>query len=87
MTTTIIANPKNINAIVSLGNDDLGAADVESQVVEVSEYETSSGELVSEVGTFILPGDAFRDKPMLDWVLSRAGEDEETFDDFNDLMV
>ena len=49
VTTTIIANPKNINAVVSLGNDDLGAEDCEPQVVEVSEYETASGELVSDL--------------------------------------
>jgi len=52
MTTTIIVNPKNVNAVFSLGNDDQGAEDCEAQLVEVSDYVNSDGEMVSEPAYF-----------------------------------
>lgn len=33
-----------------------------------------------------MPADAFRDKPFLDWIYATKGEDEQTVEDFNDLM-
>lgn len=53
----------------------------------MKEYTSAaSGEVYSD-GHFILPADAFRDKPMLDWIVSTKGSDESTYDDFNDLMA
>jgi len=43
--------------------------------------------VTNESSLFILPGDAFRDPEMLEWMMAKAGPDETTFDDFNDLLV
>lgn len=84
---TITTSAKNVRSIVALGADDLGADDTESNLVEVSSYVTAAGETVNEPLYLELPADAFRDKPMMDWILAVKGEDESTYDDFHDLMA
>ena len=65
----------------------MGADDDETQVVEVSESVSSSGEVNSKAELYILPGDAFRDAPLLEWIMAKADPKETTFDDFNDLLI
>jgi hypothetical protein len=76
-----------MRSVVALGADDLGADDVESNVIEVTSHINAAGESSDESILLRLPADAFRDLPMLEWLLASAGAEETTFDDFNDLMV
>ena len=72
-------------AQLSLGNDDLGEDDIESNLVTLKNYKDGNN-TVSE-GYFLLPADSWKDVNMLDWVLSvkNAGEDS-TEGLFNELM-
>lgn len=84
----IYANAKDIQSIVSVGEDDIGADDCEGNILWVKRYiNESDGVENTQGGQFTIPADAFRDKPMLDWIFANKGENEETADDFNDLMV
>lgn len=58
---TITANIKDIHSVCSLGNDDLGADDCESNIISIKRYQNSAGEYLYD-GVFRLPADAFRDK-------------------------
>ena len=91
----IYVDVNECKGLLSLGNDDLGEEDVDSNVLLVSSYyEGSSGELKKDVNeAFVLPADGYRDETMLDWVLSIKAP-ESNFDDkssldvlFNDLML
>lgn len=85
-TKTIVANVSNVMALASLGNDDLGEDDLESNVVLVQNYhDVASGETV-ERGEFILPADSYRDVKALDWILAPKHAEDSTLDDFNDLV-
>ena len=82
----IYAQPRHIRSVVALGNDDIGADDTEANLIDISEYiDGNTGEV--QTGLFTLPSDAYRDKPMIDYILSVTGEQESTYDDFNDLML
>ena len=77
-----------MKSVVALGADDLGHDDLEMNLIEVSQWEcAASGEVCSDPTPFVLPADAFRDKNMLEWILSVKSADDTTHDDFNDLMV
>lgn len=85
VTYTVTANAKYIRSICSLGDDDIGADDTETNVIYLKKYQDSNGEHQVD-GVFKLPADAFRDKEFLEWILAPKSEDETTADDFTDLM-
>ena len=59
---TIIAKLKDTRSVCAVGNDDLGADDVEGNVLEVAEYiDEATGEKRTD-GVFVLPADANRSK-------------------------
>lgn len=82
----IYASPRDIQSIMSVGDDDLGADDCEGNIIWVKSY-VRDGVENSAGGYYTIPADAFRDKPMIDWLFAEKGENEETADDFNDLMI
>jgi len=58
---SITTHTKNVKSVCSLGADDLGADDVESNIISVSSFVDASGQH-HQNGVFKLPADAFRDK-------------------------
>ena len=76
---------KNIRSVCALGDDDMGADDVNGNIVHLMRYTDSNGDEHMD-GVFTLPADAFRDKAYLEWILAPKGHNEETADDFSDLM-
>lgn len=87
VTTDVFVHPRDVHAVCSLGNDDLGNDDTENHLVHIEQFTTISGETLSPNSYYVLPADAFKDKDLLDHILSKQSPDETTFDDFNDLMV
>jgi len=61
VTYSIQTHVKNVKSVCSLGADDLGADDVEGNIISVSSYIDAQGEH-HQNGVFRLPADAFRDK-------------------------
>jgi hypothetical protein len=88
--TKIMVSPTNVKSVVALGQDNLGADDTESNLIQVTNYtDIASGE-AGLTGQYIIPAEAHRDKPLMDWILSDNStvDYESTTDaDFNDLMV
>ena len=64
----VIVSVSDCQAQLSVGNDDLGENDIESNVVILRNYK--DGSEVQEEGYFLLPADSWKDVNMLDWVLS-----------------
>lgn len=81
----IVASVSNVQAQLSIGNDDMGENDLESNLVEVRDF--YEGGVLKSFDTFLLPADSWKDYNMLDWVLSvkTKGQDQ-TEELFNDLM-
>lgn len=81
----IVVSVSDCQAQLSLGNDDRGEDDIESNLVTLKNYK--DGNEIKSEGYFLLPADSWKDVNMLDWVLSvkTAGEDS-TEGLFNDLM-
>ena len=86
--STIYADPQDVQGVFSVGNDDVGEDDVENNVVHIAKY--TSGNETHENASFLLPADSWKDVNALDWVLSikntHYGADE-TASLFNDLMI
>lgn len=87
VTTEVFVHPRHIHAVCSLGNDDLGDDDTENHLVHIEQFTTISGETSAEDTYYVLPADSFKDRELLDHVLSKPGPNESTYDDFNDLML
>lgn len=85
VSTTITCAIRDVRSICALGDDDMGADDVNGNIVHVAQYADSNGD-VKQDGVFTLPADAFRDKQYLEWILAPKSAHEETADDFSDLM-
>lgn len=86
----IMVSPTNVKSIVALGQDNLGADDVESNLIEVTNYTDMQTGESGLTGKYIIPAEAHRDKPLMDWILSdnSSGDHVSTTDnDFNDYMV
>jgi len=58
---TITTHVKNVQSVCALGDDDMGADDVEGNIISISSFTDASGEHHAN-GVFRLPADAFRDK-------------------------
>lgn len=91
----IFVDVHECRGLLSLGNDDLGEEDVDTNVLHInSYYEGSTGEFKKDASeTLVLPADGWRDETMLDWVLSLKAPDSNFSDKssldvlFNDLML
>jgi hypothetical protein len=84
----IVVDVKDIHSMVALGNDDFGESGNDGNVLNISRYFCkSSDSWVEEPRALTLPGDAFRDKPFLDWILSDKSGESELVKDFQDLMI
>ena len=71
----IYADVKECQAMLSLGNDDLGEKDVDGNVVSLRSH-WENGQLIENGGELLtLPADAWKDENMLDWVLSIKNAD------------
>lgn len=83
----IIVDVRDIQSVVQLHNDNIGEDGQDGNVVTVNNYiEEATGELVAEETAFSLPGDAFRDKTYMDWILSNKTNEESLTEDYQDLM-
>jgi len=72
-------------SVCALGDDDLGADDGEANLLAIQKYSVGEQTSTSAI-TLTLPADAFRDKPMMEWIMAKKDEEETTNEDFTDLM-
>jgi hypothetical protein len=82
---TIHANIKAVKSVVSLHNDDIGEDDQEGNIIRIDTYQ-EAGETINTALHLQLPGDAFRDRQYIDWLLSDKQGEGDLADDFQDLM-
>jgi len=86
----IMVSPTNVKSVVALGQDNLGADDCESNLIQVTNYTDMKTGEAGLTGQYIIPAEAHRDKPLMDWILSdnsTVNYESTTDADFNDLMV
>ena len=84
----IIVDAKDVKSIVALGNDDFGEDGNDGNVLSIDRYLCKTkGTWIDQPRALTLPGDAFRDRYFLDWVLADKSGESELLDDFNDLML
>jgi hypothetical protein len=84
----IIVDVRDIMSICSLGNDDLGVENQDGNVLEVKRFFCKTqGKWIEEARAFTLPGDAYRDRAFLDWIISDKSGEGELANDFQDLML
>jgi hypothetical protein len=81
---TIYTNVEHVMSICALGDDDMGADDCEGNMITVSKFTDAQGDHQTG-GVFTLPGDAFRDKEFMEWILA-AKDEETTNSEFSDLV-
>ncbi len=82
-TTNIIVDPKDVLSICSLGGDDLGVDNVDGNVISINRYfDKNNNVWINEQRALTLPGDAFRDRAFLDWVLADKSGESVIADDF-----
>lgn len=74
----IIVDVKDVQSIVALGNDDFGEDGNDGNVLSINRYFCKSKNAwIDQARALTLPGDAFRDRYFLDWVLAdKTGESE-----------
>lgn len=86
----LLVATNDAQGVLSLNNDDAGEEDLETNLVQLTNFiDCSSGNIVDQ-DTFTLPADGFKDHNVLDWVLSIKNADpslDSTHDLFNDLMI
>ena len=84
----IIVDPKDIKSVVALGDDDLGEDNKDGNVLYIRRYfDVSTNAWVETERALSLPGDAFRDRQYLEWVISEKEGEGEVADAYNDLLV
>lgn len=84
----IIVDTKDIKSVISLGNDDLGEENSEGNVLYIGKYfDQASKSWVQSERALTLPGDAFRDRQLLEWIISEKSGEGEVADAFNDLLI
>ena len=85
-TYSIIANVKDTRSVCALGEDDLGADDVEGNIMSVDHYVVeATGERQAD-GVFALPADANRSKAALEWILAHKDHVSTTDESFSALV-
>lgn len=83
----IIASVRDVQSVMQLENDNIGEEDGDGNIIKVDKYyDESTGKLVEQETIFSLPGDAYRNKVYLDWILSDKSEEETLVDDYQDLI-
>ena len=81
--TDIIVDIRDVKSIVSLGGDDLGEENKDGNVLKLSKYyDKKTGQWVNQERALTLPGDAFRDRTFLDWIISDKSGEGQLADDF-----
>jgi len=85
----IIVDVKDVHSIVALGDDASGEDGQDGNVLRVKRYyDKENARWVEEERALTLPGDSFRDRYFLDWILAdKNGESGDLADDFQDLML
>ena len=86
MSYNIIAKPQAVRSVCALGNDDMGADDVEGNVVAVDQYFNEETGQVEKDSVFALPADAYRSTQALEWILAHKAPDSTTDENFSQLM-
>ena len=86
MTYNVIAEPKNMRSVCSLGNDDFGEDNLEGNVVTVDEYLNEETGETERDAVFTLPADASRSRLALEWILAPSPAESKTDAAFTDLM-
>lgn len=75
-------------SVVALGNDDFGEDGTDGNVLRIIRYyDVSKGQWIESERPLTLPGDAFRDRYFLDWILADKTNEGQLADDFQDLMI
>jgi hypothetical protein len=79
----IIVDVKDVQSIVALGNDDFGDEGDDGNVLNINRYFCKEKRAwIDTPRALTLPGDAFRDRQFLDWVLADKSGESELVDDF-----
>jgi len=87
-TSEIIVDTKDIKSVVALGNDDLGEDNKDGNVLYVKRYfDKGLGKWVETERALSLPGDAFRDRKYLEWIISEKEGEGEVSEAYNDLLI
>lgn len=86
VTETLTAHINDMYSVCALGDDDLGADDVEANLLAIQKFTYGKNQEIGGPITLTLPADAFRDKPMMEWMLAKKDDGETTNDDFTDLL-
>ena len=82
-TSEIIVDAKDIHSIVSIGTDD---DHDDGNVLRITRFH-ANGEWHDQERALTLPGDAFRDRQFIDYLLSDKEGESDLTNDFNDLMI
>ena len=86
--TEFIVDVKDIHSIISLGDDDLGVEGKDGNVLRLKRYfDKASNQWVESERALSLPGDAFRDRTFMDWILADKNDEGKLADEFQDLMI
>jgi len=79
----IIVDVKDVVSVVALGNDDFGEDGTDGNVLKIGRhFDVSKSQWIETDRALTLPGDAFRDKYFLDWILADKSEEGTLADDF-----
>jgi len=86
MTYSVIAKVNETKSVCAVGDDDLGADDVEGNVLSCDSFiDEATGE-THQNGVFTLPADANRAKGALEWILAHKSPESTTDDAFSALI-
>ena len=84
----IIVDVKDIHSVCALGDDDLGDEGVDGNVLRITRhYSKAAGKWIEVERPLTLPGDSFRDRSFLDWILADKTKEGDLADSFQDLMM
>ncbi len=79
----LLVNPQDVMSITSLPYEGIQDEHDENHVVMIKKYVVkASGEVVDSPTLFSLKGEAFLDRPLLDWVLSKKEGEDKTGHEF-----
>jgi len=83
----ILVDIRDVKSVVPLPNDDLGVENRDGNVLLISKHiDLATGHLVSKETVLTLPGDAYRDREYIDWLISDKTGESSLVDDYQDLM-
>jgi len=69
-TFDIIVDVRDIVSIVALGNDNMGDANRDDNVLSINKYFClASNKWIETPRALSLPGDAYRDRTFIDWII------------------